>query len=87
MSFVGFVASPSATRVWRVCKAAGHEFPVPEAAEGDEVLAYLIREAVFIKASKEDRKAEEEAYAAAEKKQWKDSPIGSGKPGEGPGRM
>lgn len=87
MSFVGFVDSPSATRVWRTCRAAGQEFPVPEEAEEDEVLAYLVREAVYLKVTMEDRKAEEEAYKKQEKDEWKRGAPGSGGPGAIPGTM
>jgi hypothetical protein len=63
------VASNTSTRIWRVAKAAGREFP--KLVE-DDVLDYLITEAVFIKASQEDEKFQKEAEDKQKRKQWKE---------------
>jgi hypothetical protein len=51
-----------------VLKAAGK--PFPDFTE-DEVLNYLITEAVFIKASAEEKAAQKEAEEEAKREQWK----------------
>lgn len=60
--------STISTRLWRTCKAANR--PFPQLVE-DDVLDYLITEAVAIKASREDRDAHEEAQKEAEMKALK----------------
>jgi hypothetical protein len=51
--------------MWRVCKEAGRPWPVivPE----DDVLDYMVMEAVAIKVRQEEKKAAKEA----EKAEWK----------------
>lgn len=53
--------------MWRVCKAAGRPWPVlcPE----DDVIDYMVMEAVALKIQKEDEKAKKDA----ERKQWQDA--------------
>lgn len=46
--------SSAATRVWRVCKAAGRSFP---RVSDDDVIDFLVTEAVYVKASREDQEA------------------------------
>jgi hypothetical protein len=59
------VASGSSTRLWRVHKEAGRPWPVicPE----DDVIDYMVMEAVALKVRHEDEKARKEA----ERKEWK----------------
>lgn len=56
MNGVTFVASTTATRLWRVTKAAGRPFPV---LDGDDVIDFQIAEAVALKVGKEDVEQEE----------------------------
>ena len=56
------MASTTSTRLWRTCKAAGR--PFPQLVE-DDVLDYLITEAVAIKVNREEAQAREEAEAKA----------------------
>jgi hypothetical protein len=55
--------------MWRVYKAGGRPWPVicPE----DDVLDYMVMEAVSIKAAMEDKKRQEEEKAEAERKEYK----------------
>lgn len=57
------MASSTSTRIWRVHKAAGR--PFPKLVE-DDVLDYLLIEAISIKASQEEAKAHKEATKKAE---------------------
>jgi hypothetical protein len=66
------VASRTSTRLWRTCKAAGR--PFPQLVE-DDVLDYLITEAVAIKVNREDAAAREEAEKKAEMDQAKKDAI------------
>lgn len=50
-------------------KAAGRPWPV--ICEDDDVIDYMLMEAVAIKAAKADEKAAEEAEKAAERKKFK----------------
>lgn len=63
------MASESSTRLWRVHKAAGRPWPVlcPE----DDVIDYMVMEAVAIKAAKADEKAAEEARKEQERQKFK----------------
>lgn len=55
---MNFVDSGAATRLWRICKEAGRPWPV---LDDDDVIDYMIMEAVAIKTSKEDQKAQKKA--------------------------
>lgn len=61
---MSFVASTTATRIWRVAKAAGRPWPV---LCEDDVIDYMVMEAIAVKSAKDDEKAQEQA----EKKDWK----------------
>lgn len=67
-----FVASKTATRIWRVCKEAGRSWPV---LDDDDVIDFMIMEAIAVKA----RKEEEDAEKAAKRRQWRDSKEGRDK--------
>lgn len=58
------MASDSSIRLWRVHKEAGRPWPVicPE----DDVIDYMVMEAVAIRV----QKADEKAAKAAERKRW-----------------
>lgn len=58
------MASPLATRLWRVCKESNRPWPQ---LDPDDVVDYLIMEAVTVKANKED----ETARKTAEREKWK----------------
>lgn len=58
-----------ATRMWRVHKQAGRSFP---AVSDDEVVDYLVMEAVGMKIAGEDNKAREDAQRAEWKKRTND---------------
>jgi hypothetical protein len=62
------VASPTSTRIWRTLKAAGKPFPD---FTDDDVLNYLITEAVFIKATEEEAVARKQAEKEREREDWK----------------
>lgn len=51
--------------MWRVCKEAGRPWPV--LCPDDDVLDYMIMEAVAIKADKDEEKARKDA----ERREWK----------------
>ena len=51
-------------RMWRVCSKAGRPWP---RVSDDDVIDYLVMEAVAIRVLEEDRKAEK----AAERESWK----------------
>lgn len=55
--------------MWRVYKASGRPWPV--LCPDDDVLDYMVMEAVFIRAQQEDQKAQEQAEKDQERKQWK----------------
>lgn len=59
------MASTTSTRLWRIHKAAGR--PFPQLVE-DDVLDYLITEAVYLKVSHEDEKIREKVEADAKRK-------------------
>lgn len=59
-----FVASTTATRLWKVCKEAGRPFPV---LDDDPVIDFQITEAVAIKVISDEDKARKQA----EKRQWR----------------
>jgi hypothetical protein len=63
------VASTTSTRLWRVHKAAGKPFPD---FTDDDVMNYLITEATFIKANREDAEAHKKAEHEAKMKQMKE---------------
>jgi len=63
------VASTTSTRIWRTCKAANRPFPT---LVEDDVLDYMIVEAVGIKVAREDREAQDEAEKQARMKALKD---------------
>lgn len=58
------MASTTATRLWRVSKAAGRPFPK---LDDDDVIDFQIMEAVAVKIQREDEKAEKEY----KKRQWR----------------
>lgn len=60
---VSFVGSTAATRMWRVFKAAGRPWP---RLDEDDVIDYMIMEAVCLKVNKDDENQEKEQ----EKKEW-----------------
>lgn len=64
----GFVASPRSTRLWRVYKEAGKPFPD---LTDDDVLNYLIMEAVTLKAKHQEAEAQKEAEKEAERQRFK----------------
>ncbi len=55
--------------MWRVCKSAGRPWPV--LAPGDDVLDYMIMEAVALKVNKQDTDAQEEAERQRKIKEFK----------------
>lgn len=59
-----FVASPVSVRIWQVSKAAGR--PWPQICD-DDVIDYMIMEAVSVRVTREEQKAEKER----EKQEWK----------------
>lgn len=64
-----FVASTTSTRIWRVAKAAGREFPT---LVEDDVLDYLITEAVYLKVARQDEEFRKQAEAEAKRSQFKE---------------
>jgi hypothetical protein len=66
---VDFVASTAATRMWRVYKESGR--PMPRFSE-DDVIDYMVLEAVMLKARHEDAEAQKEAEKEAARKKWKE---------------
>jgi hypothetical protein len=62
------VASSTSTRLWRIHKAAGR--PFPQLVE-DDVLDYLITEAVYLRVSHQDEEFRKEAEASAERERFK----------------
>lgn len=52
------MASPTSTRMWRAYQAAGRPWPK---LDDDEVIDYMILEAVAVKAKQEEREAEKQA--------------------------
>ncbi len=58
------MASTTATRVWRVYKAAGKEWPQ---LDDDELIDFMVMEAVAVKVTKEDA----EQAKTDEKREWK----------------
>lgn len=61
---IPFVASKSALRVFDACKAAGR--PLPQFSK-DEVLDYMVTEAIVAKAGERAKQEEK----AREKEEWK----------------
>lgn len=63
------MSSESSLRLWRTYKAAGRPWPVicPE----DDVVDYMVMEAVSIKVSLDDQKRQEEAEEKAKRKEFK----------------
>lgn len=61
---VDFVDSTMALRLWRTCKEAGRPWPV---LDDDDVIDYMIMEAVAVKSTK----VEQEAQKREEQKAWK----------------
>lgn len=55
------MASTTATRLWRTCKAANRPWPVLDA--DDDVVDYLIMEAVAMKSMSEDQKVQKKERA------------------------
>jgi hypothetical protein len=62
------VASESSTRLWRVYKESGRPWPV---LADDDVIDYMVMEAVAIKAQKEDVEAQKKAEKEQEREKWK----------------
>ena len=54
--------------MWRVYKEAGRPWPV---LSDDDVLDYMVMEAVALKVQSENRQAEEEAAKQEEIREWK----------------
>ncbi len=63
------MAGTTATRLWRVCKEAGRPFPQ---LDDDDVIDFMVMEAVALKVDKEDAKAQKKA----EVKDWKKDKAG-----------
>lgn len=63
------MASTTSSRLWRTCKEAGRPFPK---ISDDDVIDFMVMEAVTIKVRKED----EEAQKEQERKKWKKDPEG-----------
>lgn len=55
--------------MWRVCKAAGRSWPV--IVPDDDVLDYMVMEAVAVKAAREDKQDEKQR----EIERWKQEKI------------
>lgn len=55
--------------MWRVYKASGRPWPV--LCPDDDVLDYMVMEAVFIRAQQEDQRAQEQAEKDQARKNWK----------------
>lgn len=60
------MASESSTRLWRVYKASGRPWPV---VCDDDVIDYMVMEAVAVKAGKEDEKEREKQ----KRESWKEN--------------
>ena len=60
------MASENSIRLWRVHKEAGRPWPV--VCPDDDVIDYMVMEAVAIRV----QKADEKAAKAAERNRWKD---------------
>lgn len=60
--------STSSTRLWRTCKASGRPFPT---VSDDDVLDFMVMEAVTLKVQAEDAAAAKKAEQEREKKEWK----------------
>ena len=58
------MASESSIRLWRVHKDAGRPWPI--ICEEDDVIDYMVMEAVAIRVRREDEKAEK----ARKRKEW-----------------
>lgn len=58
------MAGTTATRLWRVSKQAGRSFPI---LDDDEVIDFMIAEAIAIKVDKEDS----DAAKKQEREEWK----------------
>ncbi len=58
------MAGTIGTRLWRVHKAAGRSWPV---LDDDDVIDFMIMEAVALKSAKEDNEQEQQA----ERKNWR----------------
>lgn len=54
--------------MWRVCREAGRAWP---RLSDDDVIDYMVMEAVYLKVKQEEREAEKEQQRA----QWKKSSI------------
>lgn len=67
-----FVKSPTSSRIWRVAKAAGREFPT---LVEDDVLDYLITEAVYLKVAHQDEEFRKQAEDESKRKQWKQESV------------
>lgn len=62
------MGSDLATRMWRVHTASRRPWPV---LSEDDVIDYMVMEAVYLKAMVEDEKARKEAQKKQEAEQWK----------------
>lgn len=62
--------SGSSVRLWRVYREAGRPWPV---ISDDDVLDFMIMEAVALKAKKEERELREEAELEAKRKEFKEN--------------
>lgn len=63
--------------MWRVCKAAGR--PWPRLSE-DDVIDYMVMEAVCLRVQREDEKHRKEAEKQSEMDQWRKQRKESGAP-------
>lgn len=63
------MASTISTRIWRVHKEAGIPFPT---LTEDDVMQYLIVEAVMVKVKREEAEAAKAAEKEAKKRQWEE---------------
>lgn len=62
------MGSDLATRMWRICTAAKRPWPV---LDEDDVIDYMVMEAVGVKAMVEDERNRKEAQKKKEVDQWK----------------
>lgn len=63
------MASESSTRIWRANKAAGRAWPT--ICHEDDVLDFMVMEAVYLKVTYEDAQLREDAEKEAQRKEFK----------------
>lgn len=67
------MVSSTSTRLWLTCREAGH--PIPEFTD-DDVLNFLVTEAIRVKVGEEMRQQREKLQDAEERKQFRKSHKG-----------